>query len=182
MNVPNRNRPRSLICAAALGLALLGGCGGRAPEPRSTASAGAEPAAPTVELDRLVVSGAPEKAMTVLAAKKESKHGDAVVVLGRVKDFVDGAAVFTLIDGSFNSCRDRKESCPTPWDYCCYPPDEIAPGLATVKLVGQGTEPLKSPLKGVRGIDNLTTVAVEAKAERDQAGNLVLLASRILVR
>lgn len=139
------------------------------------------------EIEKAVVAGAPEgtsKPMGVLEAKVKADDAEKVAVQGRVKDMVDGQAVFTLIDNSMKSCRDSGEGCPTPWDYCCHTKPEITSATATVKLVGEagGKQSLKGSVKGVKGIDHLTNVTITGTAQKDRLGNLVLLADRVYVK
>lgn len=133
------------------------------------------------EIEGAVVAGpAPTVGLSVLDAKSKTKDKEKVSVQGRVKDFVSGQAVFTMTDASVASCKDLGEACPTPWDYCCTPKDQLTSASATVKLVSAG-KTLKGELKGVKGIDHLKIVAAEGLAQRDKRGNLVILADKIYV-
>jgi hypothetical protein len=140
-------------------------------------------APPSPELAKVVLtSGAPQKTIAVADAKKDTKDGDAVAVVGRAKDFVDGQAVFTMMDGKIQACNDHPgDKCPTPWDYCCETKETITANSATVKIVGDGKDALKGNLQGVNSLDHLTTVVAEGKAQRDQAGNLTVLANKVYV-
>ncbi len=133
------------------------------------------------EAEKLVVLDAPTTATVgVIAAKEKVKDGDRIVVEGRVKDFVNGQAVFTLADKAMKSCKDNGEDCPTPWDFCCETKETITKNTATVILVGPagGKKAVKEDLKGVKGLDNLVAVAVSGIARKDKAGNLMVLADR----
>ena len=135
------------------------------------------------ELDKVVVAAAPVKApQDVLAVKKDATSGDPVVIEGKIKDFVDGAAVFTLVDNSLKSCKDRSHGCTTPWDYCCEDGTKVAEGSATVKVMGPDNQPVLSSIKGVRKLDHLTPVAVEGKAVKDAQGNLTVEATKIYIK
>jgi hypothetical protein len=139
------------------------------------------------EVESAVQTGAPEgdaKPMGVFEAKAKAADAEKVTVAGRVKDIIDGQAVFTLIDNEMKSCKDNGENCPTPWDYCCYSKSEITSGTATVKLVGEsgGQQALKGSLKGVKGVDHLVNVTVTGTAQKDKRGNLVVLADRVYVK
>lgn len=162
------------IMAVAVSV-ILAGCGQKeAADSGSSASA---------ELEKVVVTGAPAKApLSVLAAKKEAKNGDPVAVEGKVKDFIEGAAAFTLADHSLKSCTDRGDKCTTPWDYCCEDRAKLTAALATVKVVGPDHQPLAGTLKGVRNLTNLTTVTVEGKAVKDDNGNLTVEAEKIYIK
>jgi hypothetical protein len=146
----------------------------------------AEPTAtPSPELKPLVAEGnAPAGAIGVAKARQTTKSGDNIVMVGRVKDFVDGKAMFTMMDSSIPSCADEPgDTCSTPWDYCCEPKDKITSNSATVKLVKAGTEEvLPGTIQGVNSLDHLTTVVVEGKADRDDAGNLVVAANKVYLK
>lgn len=174
-----------IITLAAVAAVAISGCEqGSNNEAASAANRGVvQQAPPSPELAKVVLtSGAPAKTVAVGAAKKETKDGDAVAVVGRVKDFVDGQAVFTVMDSKVPACNDSPgDKCPTPWDYCCETKETVTANSATVKIVGDGADALKGNLQGVNSIDHLTTVVAEGKAQRDQAGNLTVLANRVYV-
>lgn len=136
------------------------------------------------ELEKTITADkASTKALNVVDAKSQAKDAEKVVVQGKVKDFVNGQAVFTLIDNSMKSCKDNGENCPTPWDYCCNAPATIAKNTATVKIVDPSTKKaLKENVQGVNGIDHLVAVTVEGTAQKDKAGNLVVLADKIYTK
>lgn len=140
-------------------------------------------ASPEVE-KAVVADAATTKALDVMAAKSSAKTGERVAVQGKVKDFVEGQAVFTIMDLSMKSCRDNGENCPTPWDYCCYQKSDISKGAATVKIVGPagGKQAIKSGVKGVNGVDHLVTVTAEGVVQKDKAGNLIVLAEKVHVK
>lgn len=139
---------------------------------------------PSPELAKLVLtSGAPEQFVGVAQARQEAKNGDQVVLQGRVKDFVDGRAVFTIMDSSIPSCSDVPgDNCPTPWDYCCETKESIVANTATVQLVDEEGKPYKGNIKGLNDLDNLTTVVAQGKAIRDESGNLVVAANQIYLK
>jgi len=126
-----------------------------------------------------VTSSAPADAKPVLAARDAAVAGADVVVVGRAKDFVTGRAVFTLIDPSLRACSDKgdpmADSCETPWDYCCIDPHEVAGASATVEF-RDAAGVIKSELRGFGGLDHLDTVFVKGVAEKDEAGNLTVVA------
>ncbi len=173
-----------LAMVLAAGLALAG-CS-KAPETEtasapantetSSASAAASPVAEQVQ------QGLPAKSENVIEAKQSAKDGQNIVLVGRVKDFVEGASVLTLADESLEDCKRHDMDCPTPWDYCCLAPDVVSSGTATVKLVNNAGEPMLSGLKGVKGIDHLVQLAAEGKVVRDETGNLIVEASRLYVK
>jgi len=135
------------------------------------------------ELEKLVVAdAATTKALGVVEATAKVQSGDRVAVQGKVKDFVDGQAVFTIADISMKDCKQNGESCPTPWDYCCETKETITKNTATVAVVGTGKAPIKAGLKGVNGVDHLVTITAEGIVRKDKAGNLMVLAEKIHVK
>lgn len=168
------------IAAIILTLALAG-CAGEQAGP-TTASSAPEPAAAAAPLEQIVVKEPSPPAIGVSAARADAAADSKVVVEGRVKDFVDGAAVFTIVDRSIKACNDiAGDQCPTPWDYCCEPKENMVKGTATVALVGEDAQHLAGTVKGVKGVDHLTVVAAEGTARRDAEGNLTIEAVRLYV-
>lgn len=126
----------------------------------------------------------PAGAVGVGTARESAKDDDAVVVVGRIggsaEPFVDGLAAFTIVDPKVPYCADD-EGCPTPWDYCCNQ-DQAKENAATVKLVDASGAPLTEDARKLLGVKELSEVVVEGKADRDDAGNLVVLAQKVYVR
>jgi hypothetical protein len=160
-------------------LAALAGCS----EQGGRQAAGPKPGrAGDAELAEAVITApVPVGVMSVAAARSSAKDGDNIVVFGRVKDFVDGAAVFTFVDRSLKDCKERGDGCPTPWDYCCESKEALTSNSATVKIVGKGTAPIRAGAKGVGGIDHLVDVAAEGTARLDPLGNLAIEARKVYV-
>jgi hypothetical protein len=117
----------------------------------------------------------------VAAVRSSAKHGDSVIVFGRVKEFVEGAAVFTIVDRSLKDCQERGDGCSTPWDYCCEPTDTLTSNTATIKIVGADSAIIRAGVKGVGGIDHLVDVAAEGIARLDPQGNLTVEARKVYV-
>jgi hypothetical protein len=104
------------------------------------------------------------------------------VVEARAKDFVAGRAALTVIDPSIRACDEGSpmDDCPTPWDFCCDPPEEIAGGTATVELRENGRV-LAEDLQGFHGLDHLDTVVVRGTLEKDEVGNMTVVADALHV-
>ena len=140
-------------------------------------------APPSPELKPLIAeSGAPAQFVGVSKARETATDGGDITVEGRLKDFVDGKAVFTMVDGSIPSCLEDDSHCKTPWDYCCVSPSKISANSATVKLVGDDGKALNGNLQGVNSIDHLSTVVVTGKAVKDDAGNLTINANKVYLK
>jgi hypothetical protein len=133
----------------------------------------------------LILAQAPEKATDVLALK-QAKAGDEVVlhgkVGGRVAPFVDGRAVFQVVDATLQSCKDIPgDTCATPWDYCCDP--DINKKSASIQVVGADGKPLRANLKGVGGLKELSDVTIKGTvAQAGEAGPVIVNATGIYVK
>ncbi len=142
----------TLTLSMALSAALLAtGCtksetsdpgtngGAAAPAGQPTSAA---PAAPAWRLD-----AAPVDAVDVAAVKETAAEGDEVVVRGRIggraEPFVEGAAVFIIMDPAIPDCSAKEDDhCPVPWDYCCETPETIMANSATVQLIDADGVPM----------------------------------------
>ena len=144
--------------------------------------------APTGTLPaELIVTAAPADAKDVLAVKKDAKEGDEVTILGviggDVKPFVDKRAVVTLVDKSVPSCKDNEgDGCPTPWDYCCVPPEELTAASATVQVLDADGKPLKVGLNAGAKLKPYDVVVVRGKVGPRVEGNLTINATAIYVQ
>lgn len=129
----------------------------------------------------------PPGAKEVLDLKQGAKDGEDVVVIGRVggrvEPFVKGRASFTIVDSSLKSCADKEgDNCPTPWDFCCEHPQDLARATMLVKFVDESGKTLEQDAREILHIEPLQTVVVRGRAKRDADGNLTVLASGLHVR
>jgi hypothetical protein len=126
----------------------------------------------------------PPGALDVRAAK--SAADKELVVRGRIggrrNPFVAGAAIFLITDKPLPMCSDRHgDSCPTPWDSCCEPPELVRAATATVQVLAPDGRPLATSLRGRNGLEpGAEVVVVGTRAEQDQGG-LVISARAIYV-
>lgn len=172
---------------ALTAMLALAGCGGGSDSQTDvdTSATGVAKAPPSPELEPLVVKGnAPANQIGVSMARESAEDGQAVTVEGRLQDFVEGRAAFTIVDGSIPPCGEdgMEDLCPTPWDYCCVAPARLAANKATVKLVDPEGKLLEGNLQGVNSIDNLSTVVVTGKVEKDESGNLTIAADKVFLK
>jgi hypothetical protein len=125
----------------------------------------------------------PVPAVNVIEAKRTAKDEDEVILTGRIggdaKPFIDGVAAFTIVDMSLKFCADE-EGCPTPWDYCCVT-DQLPDRKALIKVVDAAGKPIASDARQLLGVKELSTVTVKGIADRDDAGNLTVLARGVFV-
>lgn len=159
-------------------LALAIGCSSSSPTGNS--------ASPPAGVAQYFLTAEPAAAKSVVDAKKSAQDGEEVTLVGRIggseSPFVSGRASFTVVDLSLVPCSERPgDSCKTPWDYCC-DTDTLPSSTAVVKIVdGEGKTVAKDAQKDL-GMKELQTVTVKGKAKRDEAGNLVVLASAVFVK
>lgn len=117
----------------------------------------------------------------VAQARSDSQSDEEIAVEGRIggttKPFVEGLAAFTLIDTQLQWCPDD-EGCPTPWDYCC---SDKTGQLALVQIVGPDAQPVSKDARELLGVKELSKIVVRGKAERDDQGNLTVLADKVHV-
>ena len=140
----------------------------------------ATPAQPAEALpaNLIVATAPPATAKDVVDARKAS-DGDEVVVRGRIggsaKPFVDGRAVFQLVDLELKTCDQASpmDDCKTPWDYCCDDKADVFAKSVTVQVVGTGGQPLRAMLDGVGGLKPMGEVAVKGTVKKSPDGKVV---------
>ncbi|QDT52772.1 hypothetical protein Pan44_07840 [Caulifigura coniformis] len=169
----------------ALGSTLsVGGCSSSTPEAKKDAAVEA-PLKPSPEGEKLILAAMPEQHQTVVQAREKVKDGDEVAVLGRIggstDPWVKGRAAFQIVDPTLVPCNEIEgDSCETPWDYCC-DTDRLPKSMATVKFVDESGKTLETDARKLLGVKELMSVVVKGKAQRDEAGNLTVLASSVYV-
>jgi hypothetical protein len=167
--------------AILVALLALASCGDPKPPP------GGAPSTPSALPPSYALTTEPSGALDVLKAKAAVKNGDPVVVVGRVGGgksvFGDTRAIFTIVDPSLKPCGEdgMVDPCPYPWDYCCEDSTALRAATATIEF-RDGAAVRKTGARGFHGIDHLKTVVVKGVAERDDAGNLTVVADGVFVR
>jgi hypothetical protein len=157
---------------------MLGaGCESHSSQPVAT---GAALAKPSVQ----ILTSEPAGAVGVGAVPESTNQNETVTVVGRIggseNPFVDGLAAFTIVDPKVAYCA-PDEGCPTPWDYCCTT-DQLPGNIATVQIVNAARNVVEGDAKSLLNVKELSMVVVQGTAERDDAGNLTLLAEKVFVR
>lgn len=136
----------------------------------------------------VMLEQAPEGALEVVAAKESAKEGDELVVRGRIgggkHPFVNNRAVFQLADASIPTCDEKgSDGCPTPWDYCCEPKDQVAAKSITVQVADESGKPLALNLDMPDGLQPKDTVIVKGKvANKPNDVTMIVNASGIYVQ
>ena len=144
------------------------------------------PVAPSAEGEKYVLTSEPSEVQTVIDVRQSAKDDDEVVLVGRIgggeNPWIEGRAIFTLVDESLKSCDQIPgDNCPVPWDYCCAT-DKLKDASALIKVVDENSQPIKTDARKLLGVRELTQVVVKGKAQRDDAGNLTVLASGVFVK
>ncbi|MEM6567387.1 MAG: hypothetical protein AAF957_03195 [Planctomycetota bacterium] len=155
------------------------GCSGGAADANTSDAGEAAVGAPTTLPESFWSSNTTADAKDVFTLREEDLAGQTITVRGTVKDFVEGLAAFVLVEDSLLSCDEIPgDSCPTPWDYCCTDPDELARGTAFVEFHDDG-RPGEWAVEGFHGIERLSEVVVTGELSIDEADNLSLVATSI---
>ncbi len=135
--------------------------------------------------DSLFLKESPTTASNVGELKKYAKEGDEVVLRGQIggqaKDVFNASrATFMVADMKLKPCNKIPgDTCETPWDFCCVPVNEKAANIALVQVVDAKGKLLKSTLKGVNGLDNLSVVVVKGKVSKVDGANMIVNATGI---
>ena len=174
----------SLVSCPLL-LLTLAGCSQETASTESSEQSRISDAA-TVDGSMFILAAEPEGAGDVIQVRESAADGDDVVIVGRIggseSPWVDGRAAFSIVDGSLKACSDIEgDDCPIPWDYCCETPN-LPTATALFKVVDGNGDLVKAEAKTLLGVKELSTVVVKGKAQRDDAGNLTVLASGVFVR
>jgi hypothetical protein len=154
---------------------------------------GADEATPSVQTNPVSASGSdyllteqPEDTKTVIEARETAQDSDEVAVLGRIggsaNPWIEGRAAFSIVDPTLKACSDIPgDACPKPWDYCCEVPS-LPGATALIKVVDAEGNVVKADAKEMLNLKELDTVVARGTAQRDDAGNLTVLATGIYVQ
>ena len=141
---------------------------------------------PSVDGTEFLLVVEPEGAQEVITVRESAADGDDVLIVGRIGGAADpwteDRAAFTIVDNSLKACSDIPgDKCPVPWDYCCER-DKLADSKALVKVVDEHGELVKADARDLLNVQELSTVVIQGKAQRDEAGNLTILAKGVFVK
>jgi hypothetical protein len=169
---------KSLACLVACLFAFSGCSEGTTTSPSDLT--------PAIDGSAFLLSKEPDGAAGVIKVREEAKDGDDVVLVGRIggeeDPWIDGRAAFSIVDGSLRACSDIPgDKCPKPWDYCCET-HKLPTSTALIKVVDAEGALVKANARGLLGVKELSTVVVQGKAKRDDAGNLTVLATGVYVK
>lgn len=166
-------------------LALALGCGKGGDTPQGDAGGKDRTTAALTEARKALLDTEPSGAKGVIETRKAAKAGEKVVLVGRIagseKPFVEGRAAFLVADMSIEPCP-KEENCPTPWDCCCTPKEDLRDGTVQIKLVGSDGKTLNAGAKEALGVKELSEVVVTGTVNRDDTGSFSVIASGIFPR
>ena len=123
-------------------------------------------------LASFLLDQAPEDAVGVREARKNPTPGTKVVLSGKImgnpNPLIKSRALLTLGDPTqIRSCDlIPGDECETPWDVCCADPDIVAASIATIQILDPGGRPLKSGLRGLGGLRELSSLVVEGEVAK----------------
>ncbi len=144
--------------------------------------------ATSVDLDGslYLLSTEPDGAQSVIDSRENAKHEEDVVIIGRIggstHPWVKDVAAFLIVDESLKACSDIEgDTCPHPWDYCCET-DKLPTAKALVQLVDSDGQVVRANAKQLLKLKDLVTVVIRGAAQRDDAGNLTVLASGLFIK
>ncbi len=168
---------------ACVGWIVIIGCSQE--RPTTTAPPTSNPAL-AVDGSKYLLSNEPDDGMNVIKAREATKDGDQVVIVGRIgggkSPWIEGRAAFFIVDCSLNACSDIPgDKCDQPWDYCCET-HKLPTSTALVKVVDENGDLMKADARELLKVKELSTVVVTGKSQRDDAGNLTILASGVYVK
>lgn len=139
---------------------------------------------PSKASNAYLLSSAPADPQDVIPMREAIEDDQEVVVIGRIggeQPWVEGLAAFSLVDRSLAACSDIPgDNCPTPWDYCCRT-DQLPAATTLVKVVDDQGQIIPTGAQELLGVSELQTLVITGKAQKDEAGNVTVLASGIYV-
>ena len=178
----------ALLIASTLIVAGCGGGGASDGSGNGNGGDGATPQTSAADMPTEVFAAAPPgDVVPLIDAKTAAAPGDRVVfearIGGRVEPFLDKQAIFFVTDPSIPDCSQlHGDTCPTPWDYCCEPKDNLLKHMATVQIVDADARPLAMSARGQHGLEPGRTVLIEGTVgSKEDGGAFVVNAESIYV-
>lgn len=153
------------VLAVMLGLVLIAGCSDSGElDPDNPESNANDQGAQSSKQTGYVLAELPrvEEAYQIgvgdlIDSKPEA--GKTYVVEGRIQEVSKGYHSLRVVDANNVQYCHPDEGCPTPWDYCCTPPDDLSKNMIVVRLVdGDSDEPAKADAEKAREYRHLDLV------------------------
>lgn len=170
------------VAGLSLMVGVIVGCSNNASAPQKSKTA----STPSADGAKFLLASEPSGAKSVIDARKAGKDSDEIVIVGRIggseNPWIDKRAAFSIVDNSLKACSDIPgDSCKTPWDYCCQT-DQLPASTALVKVVDDAGKVVDVDARELLNLEELQTVVIRGKAQRDGEGNLTVLAKGIYVK
>jgi hypothetical protein len=171
------------VLVLSLGAAVFVGCNQQTATPGKPTGTSSTPA---VDGSKYLLASEPEGVQDVIQIREAAQDQEEIVIVGRIggrsNPWIDGRAAFSIVDGSLKACSDIPgDGCPQPWDYCCETA-KLPTSTALVKVVDADGNLIKTDARELLNVKELQTVVVRGTAQRDEAGNLTVLANGVHVR
>ncbi len=171
----------SLAILTLVGLTFANGCG-TAPESSAAFSQATEI---SVDGSEFLLTVEPEGAVGVIAARESAEDGKPLVMVGRIggsaNPWIESRAAFMLLDASMTIAVEGEEA---EGELCtgdCCANERLA-CTALVKVVDSQGNLIPVDSRSLLGVKELDMVVVKGRAQKDESGNFVLLASGIYIR
>jgi len=170
-----------VLCLSLIG--IVTGCGQEQSAPVETAGSETVQA---VDGAQFLLTVEPDGAGDVISVRKDAKDAEEIVIVGRIggsrNPWIKGRAAFSIVDPSLRACSDIPgDKCKFPWDYCCET-DKLPAAMVLVKFVDEQGNVVKADARELLELKELQTVVIRGKAQRDEEGNLTVLASGLFVK
>ena len=126
----------------------------------------------------------PSRPLSVSAAfAAQPAVGSVIAVTGRIggsKKPLGDFAVLNLAEKSLPNCREAggMPKCPTWWDLCC---TELKNKICTVQCKGADGQLLRTSLRGLGDLKEMSTITISGKVAISEDGMLVIDATQIYV-
>lgn len=166
---------------ALVGVLFALGCSGTSEAPDAAARRIA-----AVDGSKYLLAEEPEDALGVIDARESAEDGAPITVVGRIggsaNPWVEGRAAFMLLDASMLVVAEGEEGAADELCLgdCCA--DQRAGCTTLVKVVDAEGRVLPADSRQLFGLAESDAVVVVGKAQKDQNGNVVVLASGVYVR
>ncbi|TWT43489.1 hypothetical protein [Botrimarina hoheduenensis] len=169
------------LVATVSGVALSIGCGSAA----DSAALALSPAT-RINASQYKLAEEPDGAMGVIAARESVEDGAPLVLVGRIggaaNPWIDGRAAFTLLDPSMAVVAKGEDTGETELclDDCCAVDRQNCTTL--VKVVDAQGKLVSMDSRELLDLKESDMVVVKGTAQKDEAGNFVMLATGVFVR
>ena len=170
-----------LVCSLAIVTAT--GCGTAADSAMTTNE---NTNAADVDASQYQLADEPDDAIGVIVARESAEDGAPLVLVGRIggtaSPWIDGRAAFTLLDASMSVVAKGEDSGENEMCLgdCCAADRKNCTTL--VKVVDEQGKLVPVDSRELLGLKEADMVVVKGTAQKDEAGNFVMLARGVFIR